>query len=101
MDVRELLWFGVLLSPHCLTVDGERKHELGPALGLADLNCCPFIDGQHVRWEELSNVSFPAESGDNVDSFGLVDPHGWSSISNVSCLSAYRHLQDLGVAVVV
>ena len=69
MDVGELLWFGVLLSPHRLTLDGEREHELGPALGLADIHCCPFTDGQHGCWEELSNISSPAEGGDNVDSF--------------------------------
>ena len=30
-----------------------------------------------------------------------MDPHGWRSVSNLPVLAAYRHLQDLGVAVVV
>ena len=30
-----------------------------------------------------------------------MDPHGWGAVSNASGLSAYRHLQDLSVAVVV
>ena len=30
-----------------------------------------------------------------------MDPHGWGAVSNVPVLAAYRHLQDLGVAVVV
>ena len=30
-----------------------------------------------------------------------MDPHGWGAVSNVPVLAAYRHLQDLSVAVVV
>ena len=30
-----------------------------------------------------------------------MDPQGWRSVSNLSALAADRHLQDLGVAVVV
>ena len=39
VDVGELLWFRVFLSPHRLTVDEERKHVDCPPLGLADLQC--------------------------------------------------------------
>ena len=101
MDVRELLWFGVLLTPQVFTLDCQREGVLGPQLGLADLHCCPFIYGKLIFWEEPPNISPPIERGDNVDSSGLVDPHGWRSISNVSVLAAYRHLHDLGIAVVV
>ena len=101
MDVGELLWFGVLLTPQVFTPDCQRKRVLGPPLGLADLQCGPFTDGQLVRWEELSDISFPVESGYNVDSFRLMDPQGWRSVPHVSALAADRHLHDLGVAVVV
>ena len=46
-------------------------------------------------WEMLCHVSLPVESGDNVDSFGFVDPQGWSSVSDVPTLAACCELQDL------
>ena len=36
-----------------------------------------------------------------MDSTGLVDPQGGSSVSNVLAFAANGHLQDLGVASVV
>ena len=43
----------------------------------------------------ICHVSLPVESGDNVDSFGFVDPQGRSSVSDVPALAAYCELQDL------
>ena len=101
MDVGELRWFGVLHGPQGLTLYDQRKHVLGPLLGLAYLHCRPLIDGRLLCSEELPNVRLPIESSADVDSTGLVDPQRWSSVSNIPTLAAYRHLQDLRVASVV
>ena len=101
MDVRELLRFGVRHGPQGFTPCCQRKYVLGPFLGLAYLDRSPFIQGRLLRWEEFANVSFSIESGADVDSAGLMDPQGWSSVSNVPTFAAYRHLQDLRKASVV
>ena len=101
MDVRELLRFGVRHGPQGFTPCCQRKYVLGPFLGLAYLDRSPFIQGGLLRWEEFANVSFSIESGADVDSAGLMDPQGWSSVSNVPTFAAYRHLQDLRKASVV
>ena len=101
MDIRELPWFGVIHRPQGLTLYHQRKEVLGPLLRLAYLHCSPFVDGRLLCPEVLPNVRLPIESSANVDSTGLVDPQGWSSVSNVPTLAAYRHLQDLRVSSVV
>ena len=59
------------------------------------------IVSRRLHVKILSDIGFPVESGDNVDSFGFVDPQGRSSVSDVPALAAYCELQDLrqGVAV--
>ena len=99
MDVGELLWFGVLHRPKGVILYGQGKHELCPSLGLAYLYCRPFVDGRLLCWEGLTDCSFPIESGADVDSFGLVDPQGRSSVSNVPSLASFCQLQDLRKAV--
>ena len=101
MDVGELGWFRIFHGPQGLTLYDQRKYVLGPLLGLAYLHCSPFVDGRFLRWESLANVRLPIESSADVDSTGLVDPEGGSSVSNIPTLAAYRHLQDLCVASVV
>ena len=101
MDVRELLRFGVRHGPQGFTPCCQRKYVLGPFLGLAYLDRSPFIQGGLLRWEEFANVSFSIESGADVDSAGLMDPQGWSSVSNVCFLTSNCHMQDLCKAVVV
>ena len=101
MDVGELHWFGIFHGPQGLTLYDQRKHILGPLLGLAYLHCSPFVDGRLLCPEEFPNVRFPIESGADLDSTGLMDPQGGSSVSNVPTFAAYRHLQDLRKASVV
>ena len=101
MDVGELLRFGVLHRPQGLTPYDKGKHVLGPLPGLAYLHCIPFIDGRLLCLKELPNVRLPIESCADVDSTGLVDPQGGSSVSNVTIPAAYGHLQDLRISPVV
>ena len=101
MDVEELSWFGVLHGPQGLALHHQRKEVLGPLLRLAYLHCSPFVDGRLLCPEEFPNVRFPIESGADLDSTGLMDPQGGSSVSNVPTFAAYRHLQDLRKASVV
>ena len=101
MDIRELRWPGIFHGPQGLTPNDQGKHVLGPLLGLANLNCSPFIDGRLLCPEKLPNGGLPIESSADVDSTGLVDPEGGSLVSNVPTLAAYGHLHDLRVASVV
>ena len=101
MDVRESPWLGVFHGPQGLTLNDQRKYELGPLPGLAYLHCSPFIDGRLLCSEELPNAGLPVESGGNVDSTGLVNPKSRSSVSNVLAFATNGHLQDLCVASVV
>ena len=101
MDIRELRWPGIFHGPQGLTPYDQGKHVLGPLLGLANLNCSPFIDGRLLCPEKLPNVRLPIESCADVDSTGLVDPQGGSSVSNVTIPAAYGHLQDLRISPVV
>ena len=101
MDVRESPWLGVLHRPQDLTLNDQRKHVLGPLPGLAYLHCSPFIDGRLLCPEKLPNGRLPIESSADVDSTGLVDPQGGSSVSNVTTPAAYGHLQDLRISPVV
>ena len=100
-DIGKLSWFGVLNGPQGLTLYDQRKHVARPVLGLAYLHCSPFIGGRLLGWERLSNWCLSIESSADVDSTGLVDPEGGSSVSNVPTLAAYCHLQDLSIAFVV
>ena len=101
MDVGELLWVFVLHRPNCAALDHQRKHVLRPLLFLNYLHSCPFLKGGLLFPDIFSDISIPVESGDNVYSFGFMDPQGRSSVSNVPALAAYCELQDLrqGVAV--
>ena len=101
MNVGELFWIGVLHRPEAFSVYNQRKHDLGSPLRLAYLHGRPLIYGRLLFPEDFSNIGFPVESGDNVESTGLMDPQGWGSVSDVPTFAAYRHLQDLRVPVVV
>ena len=101
MDVGELRWSGVLHGPQGLALYDQRKYVLGPLHGLAYLYCSPFVDGRLLCPEKLPNVRLPIESCADVDSTGLVDPQGGSSVSNVTIPAAYGHLQDLRISPVV
>ena len=101
MNVRELFWIGVLHRPEAFSVYNQRKHDLGSPLCLAYLHGRPLIYGRLLFPEDFSNIGFPVESGDNVESTGLMDPQGWGSVSDVPTFAAYRHLQDLRKASVV
>ena len=101
MDIRELRWPGIFHGPQGLTPYDQGKHVLGPLLGLAYLNCSPFVDGRLLCPEKLPNGRLPTESSADVDSTGLVDPQGGSSVSNVTTPAAYGHLQDLRISPVV
>ena len=101
MDIRELRWPGIFHGPQGLTPYDQGKQVLGPLLGLANLNCSPFIDGRLLCPEKLPNGRLPIESSADVDSTGLVDPQGGSSVSNVTTPAAYGHLQDLRISPVV
>ena len=101
MDIRELRWPGIFHGPQGLTPYDQGKHVLGPLPGLAYLNCSPFVDGWLLCPEKLPNVRLPIESCADVDSTGLMDPQGRSSVSNLSTFSSNGHLQDLCIASVV
>ena len=101
MDVGELSWIPVLHGPQGLALHHQRKEVLGPLLRLAYLHCSPFVDGRLLCPEEFPNIRLPVESGADLDSTGLMDPEGGSSVSNVPTLAVYRHLQDLCVSSVV
>lgn len=101
MDIRELRWSGIFHEPQGLTPYDQRKHVLGPLLGLAYLHCSPFIDGRLLCPEKLPNGGLRIESSADVDSTGLVDPQGGSSVSNVTIPTAYGHLHDLRISPVI
>ena len=95
MDVGELLWVFVLHRPNCAALDHQRKHVLRPLLFLNYLHSCPSLKGGLLFPDIFSDISIPVESGDNVYSFGFMDPQGRSSVSDVPALAAYCELQDL------
>ena len=97
MDVGELLWVFVLHRPNCAALDHQRKHVLRPLLFLNYLHSCPFLKGGLLFPDIFSDISIPVESGDNVYSFGFMDPQGRSSVSNAPTFAADRHLQDLRI----
>ena len=101
MDVGELSWIPVLHGPQGLALHHQRKEVLGPLLRLAYLHCSPFVDGRLLCPEEFPNVRLPVESGADLDSTGLMDREGGSSVSNVLTLATDGELQDLRVSPVV
>ena len=97
MDVGELLWVFVLHRPNCAALDHQRKHVFRPLLGLTYLHSCPLPKGRLLLPDIFSDISIPVESGDNVYSFGFMDPQGRSSVSNAPTFAANCQLQDLGI----
>ena len=95
MNVGELLWFGVLYRPQGFALYLQRKEVLGPRLRLTYLHSSPFVDGRLLSPEVLPNARLSIESRADVDSTGLMDPQGGSSVSNGTTLSACGHMNDL------
>ena len=78
MDIRKLHWSGIFHRPQGLTPHDQRKHVLGPLLGLAYFHCSPFFDGRLLCPEQFPNSRLPIESSADLDATELMDPEGRS-----------------------